>query len=210
MKLRKTLVSFKNYCMQTLPLSQQDFSSVVQKAAAALLRGKILVVPTDTVYGLVADATNKKAVQKIFSIKKRQKEKPLPIFVKDIAMAKTLATVSFSQEKCMRKVWPGKVTLVLKSREVLPKETGTVDRIGLRIPKHVLLQKILRMVDRPLTGTSVNLTGNPSLSEGKKIIDQFQNRKYKPDMILDAGKLPYSRPSKVIDITGAEPKSLRK
>jgi len=210
MKLRFSLISFRNYCMQVLPFSQQDFSRAVQKTTAALLKGKVLVVPTDTVYGLLADATSRKAVQKVFLVKGREKGKPLPIFVKDIATAKTLAKVSPLQEKYMRKVWPGKVTLVLESRGVLPRETGTAERIGLRIPKHVLLQKILRKVDRPLTGTSANLAERPSLLEGKKVIGQFQSRKYKPDMVLDAGKLPYSRPSKVIDITGTKPKVLRK
>ncbi|MCH8048629.1 threonylcarbamoyl-AMP synthase, partial [Patescibacteria group bacterium] len=148
--------------MQIFSLSQQDFPSVVKKAAAALLKGMVLVCPTDTVYGLLADATNKKAVEKVFKIKGRREGKPLPIFVKDIVMAKTLAEVSFLQEKYMRKVWPGKVTLVLKSRGVLPRETGTKNRIGLRIPKYVLLQKIPRKVDRPLTGTSANLAGTAS------------------------------------------------
>ena len=196
--------------MQIFSLSQQDFPSVVKKAAAALLKGMVLVCPTDTVYGLLADATNKKAVEKVFKIKGRREGKPLPIFVKDIVMAKTLAEVSFLQEKYMRKVWPGKVTLVLKSRGKLPKETGTAERIGLRIPKHRFAQAVLKEVRRPLTGTSANLAEKPSLSESKKVIAQFQNRKYKPDIVFDAGKLPYSRPSKVIDITGAKSKVLRK
>ena len=196
--------------MQIFSLSQQDFPSVVKKAAAALLKGMVLVCPTDTVYGLLADATNKKAVEKVFKIKGRREGKPLPIFVKDIVMAKTLAEVSFLQEKYMRKVWPGKVTLVLKSRGKLPKETGTAERIGLRIPKHRFAQAVLKEVRRPLTGTSANLAEKPSLSESKKVIAQFQNRKYKPDIVFDAGKLPYSRPSKVIDITGTTPNILRK
>lgn len=182
----------------------------VLEASKALLKRKVLMVPTDTVYGFLADATNKRAVERVLQIKGRREGKPLPIFVKDIVMAKTLAEVSPLQEKYMRKVWPGKVTLVLKSRGVLQKETGTAERIGLRIPKHVFLQKILRKVARPLTGTSANLTGKPSFLKGKKLIAQFKNRKYKPDMVFDAGELSYSRPSKVIDITGANPKILRK
>ena len=196
--------------MQVSSFSKQDFPKVVRKATLALLKAKVLVVPTDTVYGFLADATNKKAVRKIFQIKGRKEGKPLPIFVKDIAMAKTLAKVSSLQETYMKKVWPGKITLVLKSKGKLPKETGTEKRIGLRIPKYMLLQKILRKIDHPLTGTSANLSGKESFSEGKKIIDQFQNRKYKPDIVFDVGKLSYSRPSKVIDITGVKPKVLRK
>ena len=182
----------------------------VQEASKALLKGKVLVCPTDTVYGLLADATSKKAVGKVFKIKGRKEGKPLPIFVKDIAMAKTLAKVSFLQEKYMKKVWSGKVTLVLESKGMLPRETGTAERIGLRIPKHWFVQAVLKEVKRPLTGTSANLAEKPSLFESKKVIAQFQKRKHRPDIIINAGKLPYPRPSKVLDITGIKPKILRK
>lgn len=182
----------------------------VQEASKALLKAKVLVCPTDTVYGLLADATSKKAVGKVFKIKGRKEGKPLPIFVKDIAMAKTLAKVSFLQEKYMKKVWPGKVTLVLESKGMLPRETGTAERIGLRIPKHWFVQAVLKEVKRPLTGTSANLAEKSSLFESKKVIAQFQKRKHRPDIIINAGKLSYPRPSKVLDITGIKPKILRK
>jgi len=196
--------------MQVLSLSHQDFQRAVQKATAALLKGKVLVVPTDTVYGLLADATNKKAVSKVFLIKGREQGKPLPIFVKNIAMAKKLARVSPSQEKYMKKVWPGKATLVLESRGVLPKETGTKEYIGLRIPKYKLVQHILQKVKKPLTGTSANLTGKLPFTDSRKVALQFKNRKRAPDILLDAGNLPHSRPSKVLDITKEKPKVLRK
>ncbi len=210
MKLRKTLILFRNYCMQSSLLSQQDFPRVVQKATAALLKGKVLVCPTDTVYGLLADATSRKAVQKVFLVKGREKGKPLPIFVKDIAMAKTLAKVSFLQEKYMRRVWPGKVTLVLKSRGKLPRETGTAERIGLRIPKHTFVQQLLKSVSKPLTGTSANLAGKQSLVSAAEVAGVFEKRKYKPTLVIDGGKLPLSRPSKVIDMSGVKRKILRK
>ena len=196
--------------MQSSSLSQQDFPRVVQKAATALLKGKVLVCPTDTVYGLLADATSKKAVQKVFLVKGREKGKPLPIFVKDIAMAKTLAKVSPLKEKYMKKVWPGKVTLVLKSRGVLPRETGTAQRIGLRIPKHTFVQQLLKKVNKPLTGTSANLAGKQPLVSAAEVAGVFKKRKHKPDIVIDAGRLPGSRPSKVVDMSGGKTKILRK
>tara|TARA_Y100000310_G_C20631904_1_gene789107 strand:+ start:819 stop:1400 length:582 start_codon:yes stop_codon:yes gene_type:complete len=182
----------------------------VEEVSKALLNGKVLVVPTDTVYGLLADATSRKAVQKVFLVKGREKGKPLPIFIKDIAMSKTLARVSPLQETYMKKAWPGKVTLVLKSKGKLPKETGTKDTIGLRIPNHKLLQEILSRTKRPLTGTSANLAGKPPLSDGKDVVAVFQKIRHRPDMVLDAGKLSYSRPSRVVDISKNEPRLLRK
>lgn len=174
------------------------------------MKGKVLVVPTDTVYGLLADATNKKAVQKVFLVKGREKGKPVPIFVKDIAMAKTFARVSSLQEKYIRKVWPGKVTVVLKSRGKLSKETGTNSSVGLRIPKHRFVQAILHKVRLPLTGTSANLTKKPSLISSKEVFEVFEKQKNKPDIVIDAGKLPKSRPSRVVDISGKKAKILRK
>lgn len=193
-----------------MSISRIGVSAALHVAVNALSQGKVLVCPTDTVYGLLADATNKNAIQKIFQIKGREKGKPLPIFVKDIAMAQRIARFGTSQEKYMRRVWPGKVTVVLKSRGVLPKETGTKDSIGLRIPEHKLVQLILQNANTPLTGTSANLAGQPSVSDSKEIIKQFSERKYKPDIFLDAGKLPLSRPSRVVDITGLKHKILRK
>lgn len=176
----------------------------------ALKKGKVLACPTDTVYGLIADATNKKAVGKVLLIKGREKTKSLPIFVKDIGMAKKFAKVSPLQEKFLRKVWPGKVTVVLESRGILPKETGTQESIGLRIPNHALVSQILEAFQRPLTGTSANLSGMPSLSDSKEVIAQFGARKYQPDLVIDAGGLAKAKPSKVVDITGTRHKILRK
>mgnify|MGYP001582551289 FL=1 len=191
-------------------INSKNFEAVAKKAALALRKGKVLACPTDTVYGLLTDATNKKAVERVLLIKGREKTKPLPIFVSNIAMAKRLAKVSRGQERFLKKSWPGKVTVVLKSKRILPAETGTTESIALRIPKHSLARLILGKVRRPLTGTSANLSGTPSLSDSKEIIAQFQNRKHKPDMVLDAGVLPKSKPSKVIDITGVKHKVLRK
>ena len=196
--------------MKVIALSKKSFKKEIEIALDVLQNGGIIVCPTDTVYGLLANATSRKAVQRVFLIKKREGEKPLPIFVKDIAMAKTLAKVSFLQEKYMRKVWPGKTTLVLKSKGLLPKETGTEKYIGIRIPKYRFIQALLKEINIPLTGTSANLAGKPSLSDSKDVVKIFEKEKYKPDMVIDAGKLLYSRPSKVIDITKIKPKVLRK
>lgn len=196
--------------MRSIKIQGRSKEEIVKEAVKAIEKGRVIVSSTDTVYGLLADATNKKAVHKALLIKGREKGKPFPIFVRDIAMAKSLARVSSRQETILKKSWPGKITLVLESRGKLPKETGTKEYIGLRIPKHKLVQEILEQTKRPFIGTSANLAGKPSLSEGKAVIAQFQKRKHKPDMVFDAGKLPRSQVSKVIDITKTQPKILRK
>lgn len=168
----------------------------------AIKKGKVVVCPTDTVYGLVCDAANKKAVERLFKIKKRPKEKQIPIFVKDIAMAKKLAEINKEQEDFLKKVWPGKVTAVLKKKN----GKGT---IGLRIPNHKFVLSLAKYVNRPLTGTSANISGNKASTKIKEVLKQFEGQKYQPDLVIDKGNLPKSKPSTVIDLTVSPHKILR-
>src|SRR5579863_7318829 len=96
--------------------TSKQSSIVMAKAVAILKKGGVVICPTDTVYGFLADASNKKAVAEIYKIKKRPTSKALPVFVVDIAMAKKLADINKEQEKTIKKYWPGKHTFVLKRR----------------------------------------------------------------------------------------------
>lgn len=195
--------------MKRVMLAEVGIKEAAELAARAILEGKVVAVPTDTVYGLVGDATSGRAVRRIFQIKGRERGKPLPVFVKDIAMAKKLAKVSLAQERVLKKAWPGKVTFILESRGKLARETGTSESLGLRIPRHELVFAILEKTKRPLTGTSANRAGRTPLAEGRKVAQAFRERKHKPAVVIDAGKLLSSRPSKVIDIRKAKPVILR-
>ena len=195
--------------MKIVQVDDENLDFVVGEAVRALKKGKVLVCPTDTVYGLVADATNEEAVQRVFKIKGREKGKPLPVFVKDRKMAKQFAHINISQTKFLKNNWPGKVTAVLESTHVLPKELELHGKIALRIPDYELLNLLLKKVTRPLTGTSANVSGAPSCSSAQEVIAQFKREKYKPDLLIDAGRLPKSKPSKVIDITGNRRKIIR-
>lgn len=177
---------------------------IIEKVGKIIKKGGVIICPTDTVYGLVCDATNKKAVDEVFKIKKRPKSKPLPIFVKDLKMAKELAGINNDQEKFLEKVWPGAVTAILKSQKQKNKT------IGLRIPNYKLLLDLVKQLNRPLTGTSANISGQPATTKIKEVLKQFDGRKYQPDLVIDAGNLPKSKPSKVIDLTVTPFKILRK
>jgi len=212
-------------------VSPKSFKKVIKKAIKFIKEGRVLVCPTDTVYGLICDATDKKAVEKLFRIKKRPRQKAIPIFVKDIRMAKKLAEIDKRQEVFLKKVWPGKITAVLKSKiksrasrqrgeageenEVLCDHQKSkiygIDRktIALRIPKYKLVLELLKKTNKPLTGTSANISGQPASGKIKEILKQFEGRKYQPDLILDTGNLPKSKPSRVLDLTVFPPKILR-
>jgi len=197
--------------MRILKVDKKNLRKVVRITEKSIKKGEVILCPTDTVYGILADATNKKAVERVFQIKKRSRGKPTPIFVKDIKMAKKLAFVDKKQEKFLKIVWPGKVTVVLKRRDVLPKILfGRTKTIGLRIPDYKLVNNLLLKLNRPLTGTSANVSGKPASTKIKEVLRQFEKEKIKPDLVLDAGNLKPSSPSKVIDLSGRKIKILRR
>jgi len=196
--------------MRILKLSQKNLKEIVEIAAKSIQQGKVLVCPTDTVYGLVCDATNEKAVEKVFKIKRRVAKKPIPIFVKDTKMAKKLAKIDKKQEKFLKSVWPGKVTVVLRTKKKFPKGIGKPKKeIGLRIPNYKFINQLLSIVDCPLTGTSANISGKPPSTKIKEVLEQFKNQKSLPDLVIDVGNLKPSKPSTVIDLTTSPPKILR-
>lgn len=173
----------------------------LKKAVNAIKEGKVLVCPTDTVYGLICDAGKKEAVARLYKIKKRPKNKPIPMFVSDISMAKEIAEISVKQEKFLKKVWPGPVTAVLEK-----KGGGT---IGIRIPNHKFLLDLVKQ-NGPLAETSANISGRPASGKFKEVLEQFAlSRVEGPDLAIDAGDLPLSKPSQVLDLKFSPPKILR-
>lgn len=196
--------------MRILKVNSKNFNKIIKDTINYIKQGKVVICPTDTVYGLLADATNEKAVRKLLKIKKRRTQKPIPIFVKDLKMAKKLAYINKNQEKFLKKVWPGKVTVVLRRRKdcKLPKILfGNKKTIGLRIPKYKIINQLLLIINLPLTGTSANISGKPASTKIKEVMKQFEkqpptkNGGGQPDLIIDAGNLKPSRPSTVIDLT---------
>ncbi len=194
-----------------------------EKLSNLLRMGKVIICPTDTVYGLICDATNKKAIKKIFRIKKRPKGKPISIFVKDIKMAKKFAKINKKQEEFVEKVWPGPVTAILEKKERsggqlfhdcekerLLQFLGGEKTIGIRIPNYKLIFNLINEINCPLAETSANVSDRPPSTKIKEVLNQFKKEKNHPDLIIDAGDLKPSKPSRVIDLTGKKPKVLRK
>jgi L-threonylcarbamoyladenylate synthase len=202
--------------MFILKLTSNNINKIAKVAAKFIKNGKVIICPTDTVYGLICDATDKKAVKRIFKIKNRSELKPVPIFVKDIKLAEKIAEINENQKIFLRKKWPGKMTVVLKRKG--KKKIYGVDKktIAIRIPKHKLINLLFKKSDNFLAETSVNISGQPPLNDIKKIIQQFEkgdfikNSEGKPDLIIDAGKLKSKKSSIVVDLTGKKYKVLRK
>lgn len=187
-----------------------DFLEAIQEAIAVLKLGGAIVYPTDTLYGLGANALDSFAVEKIFRIKQRAKTKPLPIAVKSIKWAKELAFIYKKEEKILEAVWPGLVTVVLPKRSIVPDIlTSGKTNTAIRVIDSPFVDKLLGKFGYPITSTSANISDELPSFKISEIIGRFENSEYKPDLIIDAGDLKESEPSTILDLTGEKPKILR-
>jgi L-threonylcarbamoyladenylate synthase len=182
----------------------------IEKAAETIRRGGVVAAPSDTVYGLFADATNPDAVKRVFRIKHRPETKPLPVMVRDPEMAAQLACIDLRLERILGMIWPGAVTVVLRKKFNLPELiTCGKDTIGLRYPDYKILHYLIQLAGKPLTATSANISGEEPTHKVSEIMDQFHRGLLRPDLILDAGDLKFCEPSTVLDLTSEKPKIIR-
>lgn len=195
--------------MKVTVLHEENYKKILSMAERILKLGGIVAAPTDTVYGLLGDATRAEVVKKMFAMKKRPEEKAFPIFVKVIASARKYAYISDAKAKFLEKVWPGSLTVIFQHKEKLPKIlTGGLDTIGIRIPNHRFLLELLARIEFPLAQTSANISGRPPARSRSEIKTYFGKEKERPDLIIDGGEIA-GRSSAVIDFTGKEPLVLR-
>ncbi len=173
-----------------------------------LAEGGIIVYPTDTFYGLGASGFMPDAIEKIYGIKQRSAAKPLSLVVSDMAMLSAVAhAFPPSLEDLAAAFWPGPLTLILTASSSLPPALlGPSGTIGVRIPRHVWLRRLVHEAGFPLTATSANLSGEPESADPSPVIRMFDGR---VDMIIDGGCTPGGRPSTILDLTGVAPRILR-
>lgn len=181
-----------------------------KEAAITLLKDGIVVYPTDTLYGLAVNALDEYTVEKLFRLKKRPETKPVPIMVSSIEMAKRLAFIDKASEVILKELWPGPYTFVFWKKGVVPKiVTAGGETVALRIADNQLVQGMINDFGGPITATSANISGEEPLTSAEEIVEIFSKQTKKPDLVLDAGRLPTSHPSAVIDLTAGRPKILR-
>ena len=187
----------------------QDYSEAIREAIDILKMGGTIVYPTDTVYGLGCNALDEIAVRHIFDIKNRS-SKPLPILVRDMKWVEELAYLNGQQRKLAVKFWPGKFTLILPKKEIVPPIVTTgLPAVGLRIADYAFTDKLLGAFGYPLIGTATNLPNEPATGDIDSIIKSLGAQPRRPDLIIDAGVLPPSNTSVVIDCSTDKPKVLR-
>lgn len=178
--------------------------AIINLVAGSLKIGQVVVLPTDTIYGLSCLANNARAIKKIYQLKKRDPKKPLIILVSSLAMLKKYVFVSERQVLFLKRVWGKKnrpTTVIFRHRGRLPRElTDNSDGLAVRLPKSKFLIKILRKVKTPLVSTSLNLSGQSGISDLQSLLHYFPHKQPRPDLVVDSGKCRQLRPSRLIDL----------
>lgn len=187
----------------------QDYSWAIKEAIEILKMGGTIVYPTDTVYGLGCNALDEIAVRHVFDIKNRS-SKPLPILARDMKWVEELAYLTDEHRKMAAKFWPGKFTLVLPKKEIIPPIVTTgLPAVGIRIADYVFTDKLLGAFGYPLVSTAASISGEPATGDIESIIKSLGTQPRRPDLVIDAGILPKSNISVVIDCSTDKPKVLR-
>ena len=190
--------------------NKSQIEKIAETAAEVLKNGEVVIYPTDTLYGLGANALDEDAILKIYKIKKRDRNNPLPIIARDIKMVKRIACVDSRVEKILNKIWPGPITIVLRKKDIIPYIlTGNEETVAVRIPNSEFISALMNEVNFPIAATSANISGEKNLLDPDKIISEFKSSKLKPDLFIDAEEVKNSKPSTIVDLTTGIPKILR-
>jgi L-threonylcarbamoyladenylate synthase len=182
--------------------------SDIAKAAEILKAGKLVAFPTDTVYGIGANAFNKDAVERIFTAKGRDSKKPLQVLIADKDDLNFIVEKqSDTLHRLAEKFFPGALTIVVSAKEDFPRwVTCGLDTVGVRMPSNPIALEMIKAFGKPIAATSANISGFPDPKNAQQVLEYLDG---KVDLILDGGATPDDIPSTVIDISVNPPKILR-
>ncbi|MCX7956174.1 MAG: L-threonylcarbamoyladenylate synthase, partial [Patescibacteria group bacterium] len=198
--------------MKIIKFEKNNHKEIIYKTLDVLRKRGLVIFPSDTVYGLLVDATNEEAVKKLISFKNRPIGKPISVFLADFKMAKEHVFINENQKNILEKILPGPFTVILKSCQkvssLIESERKT---LGIRIPDYPLILELVKNFKKPITATSANISGRPPHYRIESLLKQLSDKKKQlVDLIVDAGVLPRNKPSTIIDITENDFKILRK
>ncbi len=175
------------------------------QAAALLRQGQLVAIPTETVYGLAADATQESAVRRVFQLKGRPPDHPLIVHLGEASWAAHWGVLPPLFARLAERFWPGPLTLVVpRLARVSPLITGGQDSVALRVPRHPLTLETLLALGEPVVAPSANRFGHTSPTRAEHVLSEF------PELaVLDGGPCPVGLESSIVDLTGPQPRLLR-
>lgn len=197
--------------MKIIKVSSNNEKEVIKRAFEVLELGGLIIYPTETCYGIGADATNQESINKLLKYKKKRWGKAVSIAVVDKKMAKKYVKLNEIAENIYDNYLPGPITVVSKSREKVAKKVEADDKtLGIRIPRHDLVLKLIRRFKKPITATSANVSYKKTPYSIKDILNNTSKKQQNLiDLIIDAGELTKNKPSTVINTTLNEIQILR-
>jgi L-threonylcarbamoyladenylate synthase len=181
--------------------------STIQEAARLLKDGKLVAFPTDTLYGLGANATDPEAIEGVFSAKSRPKDKPLIVLARDLDMVEEwVEDISPLARKLMDRFWPGPLTLIMIASGRFPLAlTGHTGRVGIRVPDSLISQSLLKATSLPLTASSANRAGGKDPTDARTVWEELAGM---IDLLLDGGPVA-EKASTILDLTLCPPRIIR-
>jgi L-threonylcarbamoyladenylate synthase len=180
-----------------------DAAAAGREVAAVVAGGGVVLLPTETFYGLAANPFDQGAVSRVLAAKGRPQELALPVLCSDWQQLEALVEVPEVHRPRLSRIWPGALTVVLPCRAPLP--AAPAGTLAVRIPGHAMLRAVLYRAG-PLTGTSANRHGSPPCVDPDEALASVLEP---PDLLLDGGRTPGGAASTLVDLTGAEPRVLR-
>ena len=187
---------------------EENKADVLARCARIIREGGLLGIPTETVYGLGANALNEAAVTHIFEAKGRPQDNPLIIHVPDASwLERYCRNVPESAYRLAERFWPGPLTMILPRKEIVPlRTTGGLETVGVRCPDHPLTLEVIRLADVPVAAPSGNTSGRPSPTKASHMLEDMDG---KIEGILDGGSCAVGVESTIIDLTAQPPRLLR-
>ena len=191
-----------------IKINDKNLSEALERAVEILNNGGIVAFPTETFYGLGVKFDNEASLGKLYELKKRPKEKPMPLIIGSRASLSMIAvSVNEIAESLMDKFWPGPLTLLLKAKKGLsPYLTADTGRIAVRIPGESAALYLVREAGFPITATSANPSGMPPAEDADAVIRYFGEE---VDMVIDGGRTAGGLPSTIADVTEKKIKIVR-
>lgn len=194
--------------MRTRILQAAEATSI-SLAVEELQAGNVIAIPTDTVYGVAADGFNIDAIDKLFAVKDRSRDKPIPLLLAEPSdLALVAVDLPKAAELLAERLWPGGLTLVVHANVQVPAILRAErNSVAVRVPDHPVPRNLARLLRRPLAATSANLSGGPNPSTASEVEIQLKGRL---GLILDGGQVGMGLASTVVDLTVTPPRILRR
>jgi L-threonylcarbamoyladenylate synthase len=194
--------------MRILKIDPRNMEQAIAEAAAVIKAGGVVAYPTETFYGLGANALDKSAVRKVFRAKNRPPDKPLPVILADTELIERYTDfLSPEALKVIKELMPGPITVVFYASDEIPSIlTAGTRKVAIRVPRHAYATRLAALVGGPITASSANLSGKPGLTDPGEVARAFPQT---IDLVLDGGTTPGAPATTLLDVTANPPVLLR-